>query len=85
MTQLGNPVGYNKVGTLTGKTGSVNSTTSDATLFIKSNSNNPNLKFDFVDMYPTELGEMNFTTTDNQEFVTSTAVFNYGYYVATNI
>jgi hypothetical protein len=36
-------------------------------------------------MYPTELGEMNFTTTDNQEFVTSTAVFNYGYYEATNI
>ena len=85
MTQLGNPVGYNKIGTLTGKPGSVNSTTSDATLFIKSNSNNPNLKFDFVDMYPTELGEMNFTTTDNQEFVTSTAVFNYGYYTATNI
>lgn len=85
MTQLGNPVGYNKVGTLTGKPGSITSTTSDATLFIKSNSNNPNLKFDFVDVYPTELGDMNFTTTDNQDFVTSTAVFNYGYYVATNI
>ena len=85
ITQLGNPKGYNKVGTLTGKPGSINSTTSDATLFIKSNSNNPNLRFDFTDMYPTELGEMNFTTTDNQEFVTSTAVFNYGYYEATNI
>ena len=83
--QLGNPKGYNKVGTLTGKPGSVTSTTSDATLFIKSNSNNANLKFEFVDVYPTELGEMNFTTTDNQEFVTSTVTFNYGYYEATSI
>ena len=85
IVQLGNPKGYNKVGTLTGKPGSVTSTTSDATLFIKSNSNNANLKFEFVDVYPTELGEMNFTTTDNQEFVTSTVTFNYGYYEATSI
>lgn len=85
IVQLGNPKGYNKIGTLTGKPGSINSITSDATLFIKSNANNPNLRFDFVDVYPTELGEMSFTTTDNQEFVTSTATFNYGYYEATNI
>ena len=85
IVQLSNPKGYNKVGTLTGKPGSVTSTTSDATLFIKSNANNSNLRFDFVDVYPTELGEMNFTTTDNQEFVTSTVTFNYGYYEATNI
>ena len=85
IVQLGNPKGYNKVGTLTGKPGSITSITSDATLFIKSNANNPNLRFDFVDVYPTELGEMSFTTTDNQEFVTSTATFNYGYYEATNI
>ena len=85
IVQLGNPKGYNKVGTLTGKPGSVTSTTSDATLFIKSNSNNSNLRFDFVDVYPTDLGEMNFTTTENQEFVTSTVTFNYGYYEATNI
>ena len=51
IVQLGNPKGYNKVGTLTGKPGSVTSTTSDATLFIKSNSNNANLKFEFVDVY----------------------------------
>ena len=85
IVQLGNPKGYNKVGTLTGKPGSVTSTTSDATLFIKSNSNNSNLRFDFVDVYPTDLGEMSFTTTNNQEFVTSTVTFNYGYYEATNI
>lgn len=85
IVQLGNPKGYNKIGTLTGKPGSITSITSDATLFIKSNANNPNLRFDFVDVYPTELGEMSFTTTDNQEFVTSTATFNYGYYEATNI
>jgi hypothetical protein len=85
IVQLGNPKGYNKIGTLTGKPGSINSITSDATLFIKSNANNPNLRFDFFDVYPTELGEMSFTTTDNQEFVTSTATFNYGYYEATNI
>ena len=85
IVQLGNPKGYNKIGNLTREPGFINSTTSDATLFIKSNANNPNLRFDFFDVYPTELGEMSFTTTDNQEFVTSTATFNYGYYEATNI
>ena len=85
IVQLGNPKGYNKVGTLTGQPGSVISTTSDATLILKSNANNPNFQFNFFDVYPTELGDMSFTTTDNQEFVTSTATFNYGYYEATNI
>jgi len=83
--QLGNPKGYNKVGTLTGQPGSVTSTTSDATLILKSNANNPNFQFNFFDVYPTELGDMSFTTTDNQEFVTSTATFNYGFYEAVRI
>ena len=83
--QLGNPKGYNKVGTLTGQPGSVTSTTSDATLILKSNANNPNFQFNFFDVYPTELGDMSFTTTDNQEFVTSTATFNYGFYEAIRI
>ena len=83
--QLGNPKGYNKVGTLTGKPGSVTSTTSDATLYVKTNSNNPNFQFNFIDVYPTELGEMSFATTDNQEFITSTATFNYGYYEAVRV
>ena len=85
IVQLGNPKGYNKVGTLTGKPGSVTSTTSDATLYVKTNSNNPNFKFNFIDVYPTELGEMSFATTDNQEFITSTATFNYGYYEAVRV
>ena len=85
IVQLGNPKGYNKVGTLTGKPGSVTSTTSDATLYVKTNSNNPNFQFNFINVYPTELGEMSFTTTDNQEFITSTATFNYGYYEAVRI
>ena len=85
IVQLGNPKGYNKIGTLTGKPGSATSITSDATLFVKTNSNNPNFQFNFIDVYPTELGEMSFTTTDNQEFITSTATFNYGYYEAVRI
>ena len=85
IVQLGNPKGYNKIGTLTGKPGSVTSITSDATLFVKTNSNNPNFQFNFINLYPTELGEMSFTTTDNQEFITSTATFNYGYYEAVRI
>ena len=85
IVQLGNPKGYNKIGTLTGKPGSVTSITSDATLFVKTNSNNPNFQFNFIDVYPTELGEMSFATTDNQEFITSTATFNYGYYEAVRV
>ena len=85
IVQLGNPKGYNKIGTLTGKPGSVTSITSDATLFVKTNSNNPNFQFNFINVYPTELGEMSFTTTDNQEFITSTATFNYGYYEAVRV
>jgi hypothetical protein len=84
--QLGNPKGYNKIGNLTREPGFINSTTSDAILYVKTNSNNPNFKFNFIDVYPTELGEMNFTSSDNgQEFITSTATFNYGYYEAVKI
>jgi len=85
IVQLGNPKGYNKIGNLTGQPGSTTSTTSDATLILKSNANNPNFQFNFFDVYPTELGDMSFTTTDNQEFVTSTATFNYGFYEAVRI
>ena len=85
IVQLGNPKGYNKVGTLTGKPGSVTSTTSDATLLIKTNANNSNFKIDFYGVYPTDLGDMQFSAVENQEFITSTATFNYTYYEATNI
>jgi hypothetical protein len=71
---------------LTGPEGSTINPVSDATLYVKTNSNNPNFKFNFIDLYPTELGEMNFTSSDNsQDFITATATFNYGYYEAIKI
>jgi hypothetical protein len=86
IVQLGNPTGYNKIGSLTGPEGSTINPVSDATLYVKTNSNNPNFKFNFIDLYPTELGEMNFTSSDNsQDFITATATFNYGYYEAIKI
>jgi hypothetical protein len=85
IVQLGNPTGYNKIGRLTGPEGSTINPLSDATLYVKTNSNNPNFKFNFIDVYPTELGDMSFSTTENQEFVTSTATFNYGFYEAVRI
>jgi hypothetical protein len=86
IVQLGNPKGYNKIGNLTGPAGSTSNPLSDATLFVKTNSNNPNFQFNFIDVYPTELGEMSFTSSDNgQEFITASATFNYGYYEAVKI
>jgi Tfp pilus tip-associated adhesin PilY1 len=83
--QLGNPKSSNKLGTLTQKPGLTNSVTSDATLLIKSNANNPMWKITFNEIYPTDLAGIDFTTTDNQEFVTSSATFNYTYYELTHI
>jgi len=83
--QLGNPKSSNKLGTLTQKPGLTNSITSDATLFIKTNANNPTWKVTFDEVYPTDLGGIDFTTTDSQEFVTSSATFNYTYYELTPI
>lgn len=83
--QLGNPRDNNKIGTLTGEPGSDTHIYSDATLFIKSNSNNPQWKVDFHEMYPTDLGEIQFSTVDGQEFITSSVTFNYTYYEFTSI
>lgn len=83
--QLGNPQSNVKLGNLTQIPGRINSTTSDATLFIKTNSNNPNWKVEFKDLFPVDLSELNFSTTDSQEFLTATATFNYTYYTLTNI
>ena len=86
MFQLGNPRGRNKIGRLTGDPGSNNSIYSDASLIIKTNSNNPNRKITFKDMYPTELGDIQFSATDgSQEFLTSTATFNFTYYEYQNL
>ncbi len=80
MYQLGNPKSFDKRGSLTEEPGQTNSVTSDGTLFIKTNSNNPSWKVNFYDMYPNDLGDISFSTTDTQEFVTSTITFNYTYY-----
>ena len=83
--KLGNPKSFDKRGGLKDKDELIDSVTSDATLFIKTNANNPNFKIEFYGAYPTELGDMQFSAVDNQDFITSTATFNYTYYEATNI
>jgi hypothetical protein len=83
--KLGNPKGYDKRGGLQDNDELINSVTSDATLFIKTNANNPNFKIEFFGVYPTDLGDMQFSSVDNQEFITATVTFNYTYYEATNI
>ena len=80
MFQLGNPESNNKRGTLTGVPGASNHIVSDAKLIIKTNSNNPNWRVRFHDLFPTDLGEINFSTTETQEFITSSATFAYTYY-----
>ena len=83
--KLGNPKDFDKRGGLKDKDELIDSVTSDATLFIKTNANNPNFKIEFYGVYPTDLGDMQFSSVDNQDFITSTATFNYTYYEATNI
>jgi hypothetical protein len=84
ITQLGNPVGVDKIGNLTKTPGKNNSITSDATLIIKTNSNNPNKKITFYDLFPVELGDVQFSSTDSsQEFVTTNVTFGYNYYLMT--
>jgi hypothetical protein len=78
--QLGNPVSLNKIGNLNEEPGNNFSITSDGTLFIKTNSNNVLWKVNFIDMYPNDLGDITFSATESQEFLTSTATFNYTYY-----
>lgn len=81
ITQLGNPVTKDKIGTLTKTPGKNNSITSDATLIIKTNANNPNKKISFYDLFPVEIGEINFTSVDSgQEFNTTSVIFGYTYY-----
>ena len=80
MFQLGNPESNDKRGTLTGVPGASNNIVSDGKLIIKTNSNNPNWRVRFHDLFPTDIGEINFSTTDTQEFITSSATFAYTYY-----
>jgi hypothetical protein len=80
ITAMGNPTSKNKLGNLTTALGRSNSMVSNAVLLVKSNSNNVNLKFSFKNIFPTELGSLQFTSTETQEFLTSTATFFYDYY-----
>jgi hypothetical protein len=83
ITTMGNPTSKNKLGNLTTALGRSNSVVSDAVLIVKSNSNNVNLKFSFKNVFPIELGSLQFTSTESQEFLTSSAVFLYDYYTLT--
>lgn len=82
---LGNPTTKNKLGDLTFAPGKNNSVTSDATLLVKSNANNPLLEFRFKDVFPTELTGVQFTSTETQEFLTSSITFAYTFYTATKL
>jgi hypothetical protein len=80
MYQLGNPISFNKRGNLKDNAIGIDAVVADATLQIKTNSNNPNLKINFYGLYPTDLGEIQFTSTEGQEFQTCAVTFNYTYY-----
>lgn len=81
IVQLGNPQFLNKIGNLTKAPGKINSITSDATLIIKTNSNNANIIIRFVDLFPVEIGEIQFTSIGStHEFTTTSVTFGYSYY-----
>lgn len=85
ITNLGNPEGINKLGTLTRIPGQPNSVTSDASLLIKTNANNPAIRIEFKDLFPSELGGVQFSSTETQEFLTSTISFLYTHYTVTRL
>ena len=80
MTNLGNPETKNKIGSLTKVSGKSNSITSDMTILIKTNANNPNIRVSFYDAFPIDLGGVQLTSTEGQDFLTSTITFTYNYY-----
>ena len=86
ITQLGNPETKDKIGNLTKTPGRNNSITSDATLIIKTNANNPNKLITFKDLFPVEIGEISFTSAGGtHEFTTTSVTFGYSYYELTSI
>ena len=51
---------------------------SDATLVIMNSSMIPNIEVNFEDLFPTSIGDINFTSTDSDvNYVTNTATFKY--------
>jgi hypothetical protein len=85
ITNLGNPQGLDKLGTLTKVPGKTNSVTSDASLLIKTNANNPSIRIEFKDLFPSELGGVQFSSTESQDFLTSTISFLYDHYTVTRL
>ena len=77
MTNLGNPVSLDKLGTLTTVAGKENSVTSDASLLIKTNSNNDNIDVKFYDIFPIELTGFSLSSAEGQDFQTTVATFAY--------
>lgn len=54
---------------------------SDGTLTIHTNKNNPNMRFKFVNMFPTSVGTIQFNTGDSAEnIMTADATFRFSYY-----
>lgn len=85
MTNLGNPETLDKIGSLTKVPGKKNSVTSDASIIVQTNANNPNIKFTFYDIFPTDLTGVQLTSTEGQDFLTSSVTFKYTYYKAQKI
>lgn len=83
--QVANPESNDKIGRLSGQPGSNRHITSDASLIIKTNSNNPNYKVSFVDLFPIDLGEITFSSIESQDFVSSSVTFGYTYYTVTKL
>lgn len=79
---VGNPESTDKIGNLTTELGYRNSIVSDATLFIKTNSNNDNIKVTFKDMFPIELTGFPLNSAEGQDFQTTSVTFSYNYYTA---
>lgn len=79
MTNLGNPTSLDKLGTLTKVAGKENSVVSDASLLIKTNANNNNIDVKFYDLFPIELTGFSLSTSEGQDFQTTTATFAYTY------
>jgi len=79
MTNLGNPTSLDKLGTLTKTAGKINSVTSDATLLIKTNSNNNNVRIKFYDLFPVELTGFTLSSAEGQDFQTTVVTFSYNY------
>ena len=66
---------------VSGRTANVSTLQSDATLMIMTNKNNPTVKVNFKNVYPTSLSGVSFDTKDTDaQNLTATMTMNYDYY-----